>query len=125
MSGPIDVSLILPAYNERDSIVGTIDEAFGYFEARGIRAEIIVAADGADGTRELVTEQAARNPNLRVTGHAERAGKGRGIREAMALTRGRIIGYADADNKSPIDEFDKVQPWLAQGYDVVTGSRAL
>lgn len=125
MSGPLDLSLILPAYNERASIASTIDQAFAYFENRGIHGEIIVAADGADGTRELVRDKAARSPNLKVTGHAERGGKGRGIREAMALTRGHIIGYADADNKVPIDDFDKVQPWFAQGYQIVTGSRVL
>jgi dolichyl-phosphate beta-glucosyltransferase len=119
-----DVSLILPAYNERNSIVSTIDEAFAYFKTRQLRAEIIVAADGDDGTRELVSQKAAGNPALQVIGHRERAGKGRGIREAMKLVHGRIVGYADADNKVPIEEFDKVRGWLADGYHIVTGSRA-
>jgi dolichyl-phosphate beta-glucosyltransferase len=125
MSDELDLSLILPAYNERASIGSTIDQAFAYFESRGILAEIIVAADGRDGTREFVREKAATVANLIVTGHEERSGKGRGIREAVALARGRVIGYADADNKVPLEDFDKVQPWLAAGYQVVTGSRGL
>lgn len=125
MSGNIDLSLILPAYNECGSIASTIDLAFACFQSRGMRAEIIVAADGDDGTRELVREKSAGNPDLRVIGHAERSGKGRGVREAVALARGRYIGYADADHKVPFSEYDKIQPFLTDGVEVVTGSRAL
>jgi len=125
MSNQFDVSLILPAYNERNSIAGTIDQAFAYFNSRGIRAEIIVASDGDDGTREIVSQMAAANRALKVIGHRERAGKGRGIREAMRLVRGRIVGYADADNKVPFEEYDRIRPSLEDGCQVVTGSRAL
>jgi dolichyl-phosphate beta-glucosyltransferase len=68
---------------------------------------------------------ASGNPGLMVIGHEERSGKGRGIREAVAIASGAIVGYADADNKVPIEEFDKIRPWLAEGYHLVTGSRAL
>jgi dolichyl-phosphate beta-glucosyltransferase len=125
MSGNIGLTLVLPAYNECASIGATIDEAFGYFESRGIHAEIIVAADGNDGTRELVRDKARANPDLRAIGHEQRSGKGRGVREAVALARGALIGYADADNKVPFSEYDKVGPFLAEGYEVVTGSRAV
>jgi dolichyl-phosphate beta-glucosyltransferase len=125
MSRNIDLSLILPAYNEARSIVSTIGEAFGFFASRGIHVEIIVAADGGDGTRELVRSEARGNPNLQVIGHEERKGKGRGVRDAVALARGRFIGYADADNKVPITEYDKIHPLLVEGCEVITGSRAL
>jgi dolichyl-phosphate beta-glucosyltransferase len=62
---------------------------------------------------------------IQVIGHSERSGKGRGIREAAALANGAIVGYADADNKVPIDEFDKIAPRLKEGFPVVIGSRAL
>lgn len=120
-----DLTLILPAYNERASIRATIEAAFAYFASRGIDAEIIVAADGSDGTREVVGEMAAGNPALRVIGHPERMGKGRGVREAVQIARGRIIGYADADNKVPFEEYDKIRTELERGFEVVTGSRAL
>jgi dolichyl-phosphate beta-glucosyltransferase len=62
---------------------------------------------------------------VRVIGNRERGGKGRGVREAMALARGDIAGYADADNKVPIEEFDKFRPGLTGNYDVVVGSRTM
>jgi dolichyl-phosphate beta-glucosyltransferase len=124
MLGLVDVSLILPAFNERASIENTIDEAFRYFRSRGIHAQIIVAADGGDGTRELVRGKTSRYPDLDIIGHEARSGKGRGVREAVALARGQVIGYADADNKVPLADFDQIQPWLAT-FPIVIGSRAL
>ncbi len=124
MHGPVDLSLILPAFNERTSIGKTIDEAFTYFRSRGISAQIIVAADGTDGTRELVRGMTSRYPDLDIIGHEARTGKGRGVREAVALARGQVIGYADADNKVPVDDFDRIRPWLSS-FPIVIGSRGL
>jgi dolichyl-phosphate beta-glucosyltransferase len=85
----------------------------------------VVAADGQDGTRERAREYAQRDAAVQVIGAPGRRGKGRGIREAVALASGAIVGFADADNKVPIEEWDKLEPWFAHGYDVVIGSRAL
>ena len=118
-----EISLILPAYNEARIIPVTIGEAVRYFESRGLRYQIIVAADGTDGTREIVRDMAATNPALQATGADARRGKGLGIREAVAVATGAIIGYADADNKVPIEDFDKFRPVLDAGVDVAIGSR--
>ncbi|MEK7404283.1 MAG: dolichyl-phosphate beta-glucosyltransferase [Acidobacteriota bacterium] len=120
-----DISLILPAFNEVATIAETISEVIGYFTSRQLRYEIIVAADGDDGTRERAGELARDNPAIKVIGDKARRGKGRGIREGVAIANGKIIGFADADNKVPISEFDKLAPWLEQGFPVVIGSRAL
>jgi dolichyl-phosphate beta-glucosyltransferase len=117
------LSLILPAYNEARVIPTTLGEAVAYFDSRGLSYEIIVAADGADGTREIVRKMAQANPALSAIGSEQRCGKGLGIRNAVALARGRFIGYADADNKVPIAEFDKVRPLLESGAQAVIGSR--
>jgi dolichyl-phosphate beta-glucosyltransferase len=85
--------------------------------------EIIVAADGADGTREIVRELARENPALQAIGSEARRGKGLAIREGVALATGAIIGYADADNKVAIEEFDKFRPVLASGVEVAIGTR--
>src|SRR5687767_9807193 len=120
-----DITLILPAYNEAGRIAGTIEEAVRYFENRRSSYEIIVSADGTDGTREKVRELGAINSSIRVIGEPERRGKGRGIREAVSIANGRIIGFADADNKVPIDEYDNIEPLLNGGSPLVIGSRAL
>ncbi|MCP5116642.1 MAG: glycosyltransferase family 2 protein, partial [bacterium] len=118
------VSLIFPAYNEAERIENTIRETAEFFRKRELSHEIIVAADGDDNTREIVRGMAAGDPAIRVIGQRERRGKGRGIREAVAIANGEIVGYADADNKVPIEEFNKIEPWLRDGFEVVTGCRA-
>jgi dolichyl-phosphate beta-glucosyltransferase len=119
------LSLIVPAYNEAKSIRRTLDLVRDYLDPQPFAYEIIVAADGDDGTRELVAELARRDGRLSVLGGVERGGKGRGIRQGVARARGQIIGFCDADYKTPIEELDKVLPWFCEGYDIVIGSRCL
>jgi dolichyl-phosphate beta-glucosyltransferase len=118
------ITLILPAFNESATIATTISKTIAYFNQRGYTYQIIVAADGNDGTREIVAKLGQSNPAIQVIGHPERLGKGRGIREAVVLATGSIIGYADADYKVPIEEFDKIEP-LLKDFDLVIGSRAV
>src|SRR5439155_21137741 len=96
-----------------------------YLDRRRLSYEIIVSADGDDGTREQVRRRAAHDPRFQVLGSVERGGKGRGIRQGVAVAQGRIVGFVDADNKTPIEELDKILPALQAGYDLVIGSRAL
>ena len=119
------ISLILPAYNEAARIGATVEQALAYFDARGLRCEIIVPADGNDGTREIVREIGRRRAGVTAIGGDVRCGKGRGIREAVALATGGIIGFADADNKVPIEEYGDIERALADGVDVAIGSRGL
>jgi dolichyl-phosphate beta-glucosyltransferase len=119
------LSLIIPAYNEVKSIGRSLESFRAYLDRQPYSWEMLVFADGTDGTRELVGEMARHDPRLQVGGSAERGGKGRAIRLAVREARGEIIGFMDADNKTPIEELEKLLPWLDQGYDLVIGSRAL
>jgi len=119
------LSVIVPAYNEAKSIRRTIDSIRAYLDQQPYSYEIIVSADGDDGTRELVAEVAAQDSRISVIGSAARGGKGRGIRNGVALARGQIIGFCDADYKTPIEEIDKLLPWFDRSYDVVIGSRGM
>src|SRR5580704_10046973 len=86
------VSLIIPAFNEVARIHATVGEALDYFDGRGIACEVIVSADGTDGTREAARALAERRPEIQVIGQPERRGKGRGIREAVRLATDDVIG---------------------------------
>ena len=91
----------------------------------GYQYQIIASVDGDDGTREILEEMAKTDPTLDVVSSVERRGKGHGIRRGVAIAKGEIIGFADADDKTPIEEFDKFVPWLREGFEVVIGSRRL
>lgn len=125
MNSGHNVTLILPAYNEAVSIKSTLNEAVEYFRHRAMTYQIIVSADGDDGTREIARAFAPGDPRIQVIGEPIRRGKGKGIREAVKLATGDIVGFADADNKVPITEFEKLEGWLHEGYDVAIGSRGL
>jgi dolichyl-phosphate beta-glucosyltransferase len=120
-----DVTVIVPAYNEVRRIGATIDEIRAYFRSAGLTCQIIVSADGDDGTREAAAAQSRPDDPIVVIGSATRGGKGRGIRGAVPLATGRIVGFVDADQKTPVSEFDKVGPAFESGADIVIGSRGL
>jgi len=121
----VNLSVIVPAFNEVKSIGRTLDSIGEHLHALGHDYELIVAADGNDGTRELVSERARVDGRIVVIGSSERRGKGRGIREGVHLARGSVVGFVDADYKTPIEEIEKILPHLRAGFDVVIGSRGL
>jgi dolichyl-phosphate beta-glucosyltransferase len=119
------LSVIVPAYNEAARINDTLDSIQQYLAGLGFLYEIIVIADGTDRTREIVRARASADGRLFVGGSSERRGKGRGVREGIARARGAIVGFVDADNKTSIQELEKILPWFDRGYDIVIGSRGM
>jgi dolichyl-phosphate beta-glucosyltransferase len=124
-SGGPELSIIIPAYNEAKTIVRTLSAVRDYLDRQGRTYEIIVSADGNDGTRERAREFAGNDERYTILGSAQRGGKGRGVREGMRIARGQILGFVDADYKTPIEEIEKILPGLEQGFDIVIGSRGV
>ena len=119
------LSVIVPAYNEGRVIESTLSAMRAYLDRQSYDYEILVSADGNDDTREKVARLAAVDNRVSVLGNAQRGGKGRAIRNAVMRARGEIVGFVDADYKTPIDEIEKILPWFDDGFDIVFGSRAL
>ncbi|MCS6866093.1 MAG: glycosyltransferase family 2 protein [Gemmataceae bacterium] len=122
MNGIPRLSLVIPAFNEVATIQRTLRAIQTYLEPRGYKYELIVAADGTDGTREAAAALRSEMP-VSVLGQPQRRGKGRGVREGMLAATGDICGFLDADYKVTIEEIEKVLPWFQHGYDIVIGSR--
>jgi glycosyltransferase involved in cell wall biosynthesis len=120
------LSLLVPAYNEVATIGSTLVSTRRFLDSHlGGSYEILVGADGDDGTREVAGELAREDPRVSVFGTPERRGKGRAIREGVGRARGELVAFIDADYKTPIEELPKLLVWLDAGYDVVIGSRGL
>lgn len=120
-----NLSIVVPAYDEARRIVSTLRAILRYVDQKYLEAEVICCADGEDGTREAAGELAHYDARLIVMGHATRLGKGRGVREGVLRARGDVIGFVDADYKTPIEELDALLPYFERGADVVIGSRKL
>ncbi|MFJ2002062.1 dolichyl-phosphate beta-glucosyltransferase [Streptomyces chartreusis] len=122
-----DLSVVVPAYNERHRLTPTLDALTDYLSADEPRWgswEIVVADDGStDGTGDLVT--ARRDPRLRlVTGEGNR-GKGHALRLGVAVSRGRRVLVTDADLATPIEELERLDKALGEGDCAAIGSRSV
>jgi len=120
-----EVTVIIPALNEEKRIGTTIEAVHRHFASRNMKREIIVVDDGSrDNTSGVVTELAKSVPDLRLFSYQPNRGKGHAVRTGVEESRGRYILFADADNSTPIEEFDRLYPFLAR-EEVVIGSRYL
>ncbi len=125
MDGPT-YSIVLPAYNERERIAGTLARILAYATRRGWNAEVIVVNDGSsDATAEIVREYGRKHPALRLLENPGNRGKGYSVRNGMLHARGDILLFSDADLSSPIEEADKLFAAIAKGADIAIGSRWL
>jgi dolichyl-phosphate beta-glucosyltransferase len=123
MHSDYELSIIVPAFNEERRIRQTLESVDRYCSDRGITREIIVVDDGSsDGTRQLVEELRQEIRDLSVISYRPNRGKGFAVKAGVEASRGEFVLFTDADNSTPIEEFDKVRPLLRE-HPVVIGSR--
>jgi dolichyl-phosphate beta-glucosyltransferase len=136
------LSLVIPAYNEERRLGPTLDAILAYLAARPYTAEVVVVSDGStDGTEQVARAAFAGVPDAnwvqcRFLEYQPNAGKGVAVRTGVLATRGRYVGFADADLSTPIEEVDRALSILhaagdqavpasgAARYRIVIGSRA-
>ncbi len=128
---PTYLSIIIPAYNEADRIIPTIEDVINYCQSKSFRYEIIVVSDGSEdktvqivnATFHLQKERMSRGIGI-VLGEESNHGKGYSVRKGMLHSKGELAIFCDADGSTPFLEIEKMLPFLGQ-YDVCIGSRAL
>jgi glycosyltransferase involved in cell wall biosynthesis len=121
----VDLSVVVPAYNEVARITPTLEKLSAFLE-RGERSyELVVVDDGStDGTADLVDQLAQRIPHLRVIRSRPNKGKGAAVRTGMLEARGLVRVMCDADGSMPADELPKLLDQLARGEaEIAIGSR--
>ncbi|XP_061189086.1 dolichyl-phosphate beta-glucosyltransferase-like [Saccostrea echinata] len=134
----LELSVIVPAYNEEERLPVMMDEALGYLEERKKKSssfsyEVIVVDDGS---KDKTTQTAQKYCNkfgsekVRVLTLAKNRGKGGAIRLGMFSARGRYLLFADADGASKFSDFTKLENEMkninkdSSNRAVVCGSRA-
>jgi dolichyl-phosphate beta-glucosyltransferase len=126
MDRALELSIVVPAYNEEARIAPTVREIVGYCRARGRAFELIVVDDGSrDGTTSVGRLLSEEFPELRLIRLAANHGKGYAVRTGVVNAVGRTVLFADADGATPIAEIERLQDALMKGADVAVGSRAL
>ena len=119
-------SIIIPAYNESQRILASLDKILAYIAEQQWGAEVIVVNDGSrDNTAEIVREYAKTHPPVKLIENPGNRGKGYTVRNGMMHAHGDILLFTDADLSSPIQEARKLFAAIANGADVTFGSRWL
>jgi hypothetical protein len=122
---PLSVSLILPTYNEAESIVETIERAetsLGAHDVKGCEI-IVVDDDSPDGTGEIAAETARRFSNVRVINRPRRSGLSSAILDGMQNAGGDVLAVMDADLQHPPESLPRLLTAIQEGSDLAIMSR--
>ena len=116
------LSIIVPVYNERSTIVNVVDRLLAI--ALPTDREIIVVNDGSsDGTREAL-DSMPRHASVTIVHLPQNRGKGHALRVGLAKSRGTVTAIQDADLElDPAQLAGLIQPILDGRSRVVYGSR--
>ena len=117
----MDLSLIMPAYNEERRIRRVLD-LYTAFLRRKYDFELIIISEGNDNTASIVKGIMANTPEIKLLEFRGRQGKGRAIAQGIKESRGEIIGFVDADVSVSPENFDKLVRSL-NGMDCAIASR--
>ncbi len=123
----LDLSVVIPAYNEQSRLPGTLERCCEYLGGTGMSFEIVVVDDGSrDTTAEVVRSFSERDARVRLVQQDRNRGKGAAIRRGVLEARGELLLLNDADNATPIEEIDRLLRGMTEtGADVVVASRAM
>ena len=120
------ISVIIPAYNEESRIKPTILRVHSYLKEKFGNFEVIVVDDGStDGTASVINGLERGLDNIRLIHYPDNTGKGHAVKTGVISSRGDLLLICDADQSTPVEELEKLLPFLHRGFDVVIGSRGL
>ena len=124
MSSQVNLSVVVPAYNEERRLPATLDRIAGFLAQRAsfLPAEVIVVDDGSTDGTAAAASRVIPGVTVRVIRLGRNRGKGAGVRAGLEASRGARVLISDADLATPIEEIDAL---LASGADLAVGSRAL
>jgi glycosyltransferase involved in cell wall biosynthesis len=119
----IEISVVIPAYNEQANVSVLLNRIAEVFEPLGSRFEVIVVDDGStDGTRLALVEQKKLRTWLRVVALDQHRGQTCAMAAGFRSTRGDLVATLDADLQNDPAEIPRLVKML-DGCDAVTGWR--
>jgi glycosyltransferase involved in cell wall biosynthesis len=115
---PVEVSVVLPCLNERETVGICVAKAKAALEAAGVRGEVIVADNGStDGSIEIAESAGARVVPV------EHRGYGNALRGGIQAARGTYVLMADSDDSYDFAHIPRFVEQLRSGSELVMGNR--
>lgn len=119
----INLSLILPAYNEENNLNKVVEQALTVFNEMVDDYEIIIVNDGSnDRTGEIAEALARENSHIRVFHHSYNQGYGVTLKDGILQATKEWIFLTDADQQFNLRELNKYLP-LTPNNDLLIGYR--
>lgn len=124
MKKEVYLSVILPSYNEMANVKrGILEHVYEYLSKQKYGWELVLSDDGStDGTVDALRAFSKKHNNVTLLLN-EHEGKGPTVYVGMSKAMGEIRLFSDFDQATPIEEIEKLLPFVRKGYDVVIGSR--
>jgi dolichol-phosphate mannosyltransferase len=123
MSKQVELSFVVPAYNEENYIEGTLGRIDTIITSKPLSYEIVVVNDGsADGTLAKVRKYAGRNGHVRVLSYEKNLGKGHAVKTGFLKSNGSVVFFADSDMEIGLEKILDYMEALKHG-DIVIASK--
>ncbi len=123
----LQVSVVLPAYNEVDYLNSAVEKTAATLNKFTNSYEIVIAEDGStDGTAERAEELTQKYPFVRHIHRDARLGRGTALNNAFPQCKGKVLVYMDLDLATDLKYLKPLIDAIeVEGYDFATGSRML
>ncbi|MBN2733321.1 MAG: glycosyltransferase [Methanomicrobiaceae archaeon] len=122
----IEVSAVLPVFNDRVSLEKAIPKSIEILEEITDSFELIVAEDNStDHSRELVEEWEIKDPRIILLHSDDRQGRGKALKNAFSRAHGEIVCYYDVDLATGMEHLKELIDSVRNGADISTGSRLM
>jgi len=116
-----DLSVIIPVYNEEESILELYNEIYNVLESK-LSYEIIFINDGStDCSKKIVHGIIKENKYVRLIDFFSNKGKAEALNAGFLQSSGKIIVTLDADLQDDPNEIPNLINKIRQGYDLVSG----
>jgi len=119
---PTLISIVLPSYNECESLPIVLASIGGVMAKTGFAHEIVVVDDGSsDETRRVILDLCSREPNLRYLRLSRNFGKEAALSAGLGTALGDAVILMDADGQHPAALIPLFLERWREGYEVVAG----